>query len=186
MRLPAGVALAAVVACGCRPQPGVDPGAAPRPQPVVVSVDRELPQIPVYEIAPRADSLAFVRVPSADRDPFAGATTRRVTLTTANADARTLVIWLAQQAGLSLVVSEDVTARVSVNFQDVLAVDALRAVMSEAGLSLLTGGARAAWAPVVFYQLPVNVETASAEVIAARFGVSLEMARFIVESRPRP
>lgn len=145
-----------------------------------------MPDIPVYEIAPATDTVLFRPATAGARDPFAGASTRRVTLTTANADARQLILWLAQQAGVSLVVSEDVNARVTVSFQDALAVDALRSVMAEAGLSVLSGDVRAPWAPVVFYQLPVNIEQATPEVIAARFGVSLEMARFIVESRPKP
>ncbi len=148
-----------------------------------------LPDLPVYEIASGGDTLAIVPLAPlhrASRDPFAGASNRRVTLTTQNADLRTLVLWLAQQAEVSLVLSQDVNARVSVAFHDVLAVDALRAVMSEAGLSVLVSGMQAPWLPVVFYQLAVNINTASAEAISARFGVSLEMARFIVESRPRP
>lgn len=181
----AAFSLAALIVAACRPQPGVDPGASPS-TPVTVTLDRPLPTLPVYEIAPRTDSLVLVPLPPGGPDPLAGASDRRVTLSTSGADARTLIIWLAQEAGLSLVVSEDVRARVSVAFRDVPAVDALRAVMAEAGVSVLTGGTRAPWAPVVFYKLPVNIETASAEVIAARFGVSLEMARFIVESRIRP
>lgn len=119
------------------------------------------------------------------RDPLADITSiKRVTLTSDNADARTLLLWLAQQAGASLVVSQDVETRVSVSFRDVLVVDAMRAIMAEAGLSILVGAPTAPWSPVVFYQLPVDVDRASAEAIAARFGVSLELAKFIVESRP--
>jgi hypothetical protein len=56
--------------------------------------------------------------------------------------------------------------------------------MAEVGLSVLVGPMQAPWAPVVFYQLPVNVDVASAEAIAKRFGVSLELAKFLVERRP--
>jgi methylglyoxal synthase len=38
----------------------------------------------------------------------------------------------------------------------------------------------------VFYQIPVNINQASAEAIVARFGVTLEMARWIVENRVKP
>ncbi|MEX2179716.1 MAG: hypothetical protein WD801_13450 [Gemmatimonadaceae bacterium] len=158
-----------------------------RTQPVTVGPP--LPDLPVYEIASGGDTLAIVPLPPlqrASRDPFAGASNRRVTLTTQNADLRTLVLWLAQQAEVSLVLSQDVNARVNVAFHDVRAVDALRALMADAGLSVLVGDAQAPWPPVVFYQLAVNINTASAEAIAARFGVSLEMGKFIVESRPRP
>ena len=182
MRIGPGLVLLAVAASACRGRTGA-------PVPVRDSaavVERRMPDLPVYEISPRTDTLVLIPADPGRRDVLGAGNGRRVTLTTSGADARQLIVWLAQQAGISLVVSEDVNARLSVAFQDVLAVDALRAVMAEAGLSVLTGGPRAPWGPVVFYQLPVNVERATAEVIAARFGVSLDLARFIVESRPAP
>lgn len=146
-----------------------------------------LPTIPVYEIASRTDTVAPRFAPSRTRDPLGHITsTRRVTITTSSQDVRTLLLWLAEQAGASLVISPDVRARVTVSFHDVPVVEAMRAVLAEAGLSVLVGPLEAPWPPVVFFQLPVNIETASAETIAARFGVSLELARFIVESRPKP
>jgi hypothetical protein len=93
---------------------------------------------------------------------------------------------LAREAGINIIVSPDVTTRVSVNFNDVPAAEAIRAIISEAGLSLLTSGLQSPWPPVVFYQLPVNINEISAETIFARFGVSAEMAKWIVENRPRP
>lgn len=144
-----------------------------------------LPSIPVYEIAGGGDAplrLSLVR----SRDPLSAVvSTKRVSLTASNQDVRTLLLWLAEQAGTSLVISPDVNARVTVAFRDVLVVDAMRALMAEAGLSVLVGPLEAPWSPVVFYQLPVNVNLASAEVIAARFGVSLELAKFMVQSRPQ-
>jgi hypothetical protein len=62
----------------------------------------------------------------------------------------------------------------------------MRAVVAEAGLSVMHGSLQSPWPPVVFYQLPVNVNQVSAETIVARFGVSAEMAKWIVESRPKP
>lgn len=173
-----GALVAVVVALSlvsCRP-PWSRAGAPTRP----------LPDIPVYELRP-TDSVRVAIVPAPSRDPLErlGAT-KRVTLTANDADARTLLLWLAQQAGVSLVVAPDVTARVSVSFNDVPAHEAMRAIMAEAGLSLLTSGLQSPWPPVVFYQLPVNVNEISAAAIVARFGVSLEMARWIIESRPKP
>ena len=129
-------------------------------------------------------TVARVAEPSR-RDPLArlGAT-RRVTVTASNADARALLLWLAQEAGVSLVVAPDVTSRVSVHLEDVQAHDAMRAIMAEAGLSVLTAPRRPNWPPVVFHQLPVNVNEVSAEGIIERFGVSAEMAQWIVDSRP--
>lgn len=145
-----------------------------------------LPPLAVYEITPADSSRVQVSpAPTTAPDPIAAlGATRRVTLTANNADARTLLLWLAEEAGVSIVVSPDVTARVSVHFEDVQAHDAMRAIMAEAGLSVLTAPRLPKWPPVVFYQMPVNVNAATPEQIVVRFGVSAEMARWIVESRP--
>lgn len=145
-----------------------------------------LPPLAVYEITP-ADSARVQVLPAAPtaRDPLAAlGATRRVTLTASDADARQLLLWLAEEAGVSIVVSPDVTTRVSVHFEDVQAHDAMRAIIAEAGLSVLTAPRQPNWPPVVFYQMPVNVNAATPEQIVARFGVSNEMARWILESRP--
>ena len=161
--------------------------AACRPsQPLGEPAD-PLPAIPVYEITPARDSATLSVRPARNRDPLGAlGATRRVTLTSSDADARTLLLWLAQEAGVNLVVSPDVRARVSVNFADVPAVDAMRAIMSQAGLSVLSAATGVPWPPVVFYHAPVNVNEASAAAIVARFGVSDEMVRWILDSRTRP
>jgi hypothetical protein len=147
-----------------------------------------LPAISAYEISPAQDSgrVTVSRVPrEPPRDPLArlGAT-RRVTISASNADARALLLWLAQEAGVSLVVAPDVTSRVTIHFENVQAADAMRAIMAEAGLSVLTAPRRPDWPPVVFHELPVNLDEVSAERIIERFGVSAEMAQWIVETRP--
>ena len=145
-----------------------------------------LPEIPVYEIAP-TDSARFAIAPVRWRDPITELrATKRISLTASNADARTLLLWLAEQAGVNLVVAPDVTARVSVAFTDIPAGEAMRAIIAEAGLSLLAGDLRSPWPPVVFFERPINVNEVSAESIVSRFGVSVEMARWLVENRPRP
>jgi hypothetical protein len=127
-----------------------------------------------------------VIVPAPARDSVAAlGATKLVTLATNNADTRTLLLWLAEQAGVSLVVAPDVTARVSVSFNNVPAGEAMRAIMAKAGLSVLVSGLNSPWPPVVFFRLPANVNGASAEEIVALFGVSPEMAKWIVESRER-
>jgi hypothetical protein len=147
---------------------------------------RPLPAIPVYVITP-TDSSGVVIAPAREAVPIAEfSATKPVTLTANNADARTLLLWLAQQAGVSIVVAPDVTARVSVSFNNVPAGEAMRAVIAEAGLSVLASGMQRPWPPVVFFQLPVNVNEVNADAIVARFGVSAEMAKWIVESRPKP
>jgi len=159
-----------------------EPASAPATQ------QQPIGPIPVYEIVPTPDVVGGVSIaPTRASDPFAGLdATKRVTLSANNANARTLLLSLAREAGVSLIVSPDVTARVSVNFNDVPAGEAMRAIISEAGLSILTAGLQSPWPAVVFYQLPVNINQVSAETIVARFGVSAEMAKWIVESRPKP
>ena len=164
-----------ITLASCRTPP--PPADAPAPAP--------LTDIPVYELTrPTADA-PYAITRSTTRDPLTelGAT-KRVTLTANGADVRTLLLWLAQESGVSLIVSPDVSARVSVSFTDIPAAEAMRAVMAEAGLSVLASRMQPAWPPVVFHQLPVNINTASAEVIASRFGVSRELANWIVTSRP--
>ena len=147
---------------------------------------RPLPEIPVYVISP-SDSAGLVLAPEKSRDPIRDLrATKLVSLTANNAEARTLLLWLALQSGVSIVVAPDVTARVSVSFTDVPAADAMRAIIAEAGLSVLSPGLMSPWPPVVFFERPVNLNEVNAESIVARFGVSLEMAKWIVESRPRP
>lgn len=164
----------ALLALACRPLPET-------------AMAEPLPTIPVYAITPSPDSSGLVIARSPIRDPLSGlGATRRVTLTAHNADVRTLLLWLAQEAGVSLVVAPDVAVRVSVNFNDVPAGEAMRAVLAEAGLSVLLPGTSSAWPPVVFRQMPVNINEVDVDGIVARFGVSREMAEWIVENRSRP
>jgi hypothetical protein len=147
---------------------------------------RALPNIPVYEITP-SDTAGISIVPAPARDSaVALSAAKLVSLTASNADARTLLLWLAEQAGVDLVVAPDVTARVSVSFNNVPAGEAMRAIMAEAGLSVLMSGLNSPWPPVVFFRLPANINEASADEIVALFGVSPEMASWIVESRTKP
>lgn len=111
---------------------------------------------------------------------------KKITLTAVDADARSLLLAIAREAGLSLVVSNDVRARVSVEFKDASPGDAMRAIISEAGLTVAGPPAERTLPTVVYYQLPVNVNEAPAEAIAARFGVSAELAKWLVESRSAP
>lgn len=156
-----------------------------QPQPAAAE---PMPPIPVYEIAPRVEGETGISLSRAQsRDPIGDlGETKRVSLTAKDADARMLLLWLAQESGVSLVIAPDVTARVSVSFDNVPAAEAIRAIIAKAGLSLLAPGMQSPWPPVVFYHMPVNIKQASAETIVARFGVSLEMAKWIVDSRPKP
>lgn len=108
---------------------------------------------------------------------------RLITLSAVDADARLLLLAIAQQAGVELVVSPDVQARVSVEFRNVPAGDAIAAVATRAGLHLMDPPESTTWPLVVFYQLPVDINASTPDVIAARFGVSLEMATWISANR---
>lgn len=107
----------------------------------------------------------------------------RITMTATNADVRELLPALAAAAGVSLVMTSDVRGRVSVNLRDVPAIDALRAVIEEAGLTTGTSELIQPYPPVVFYNLPVNINSASAATIKARYNVSDSVANWIVRGR---
>ena len=134
----------------------------------------ELPPLPVEEVS-------IVTTP-----PPAGAPTfaqPMVTLSASRADVRVLIPALAQIAGVSVVMDSTVRGTVAVRFENVPAIDALRSVIDAAGLAI-ESGVEKSWAESVFYQPPVNVNTASAGAISARFGVSGKLADWIIKSRP--
>lgn len=151
----------AVAACG--------PTIRPLPR-----VNDELPPLPVEEVS-------IVTVPPPAGEP-AGAQPR-VTLNASRADARVLIDALAQIAGVSVVMDSTVRGTVAVRFENLPAIEALHAVIDAAGLAI-EQGVEKPWPESVFYQPPVNVNTASSGVISARFGVSGKLADWIVKSRP--
>ena len=61
--------------------------------------------------------------------------------------------------------------------------DAIAAIMEAAGLSVDASPRGSMLPAVVFYHLPLDVNKASADAIVARFGVSKELAEFIVAAR---
>ena len=157
--------LLGVAALGCA-QPRQQP-PAPAPKPVVIA---ELPPIPVEALATDTTKLP-VRVGE------------RITLTSTNADLRDLLPLLASAAGVNLVMGPEVRGRVSVRFQNVLAIDALKAVIQQAGLVVGEPGPEAPWGRPAFYDLPVNINLASAATIRARFDLTPQLAQWIVASR---
>lgn len=141
-----------------------------------------LPELgsPVPVPAPVAPAL-----PGQSADPLAGRPPGNpITLSARNVDVRVLLLAIAEQAGISLVVDPAISGRTTVSFTAVPALDALRAVLSAAGLGLASGPPVPPVGPTVFFALPVDLELASAELIQQRFGVSAEMARWIVANRP--
>lgn len=114
----------------------------------------------------------------------------RVTIDThgRDIDVRDALQFLADRGGLSLVYSPDINRRIRLKLTAVPVSQALHAVLSLAGLTLETVGGPERPAPttsVVFYQLPVNVDSLSVDAIMKRFGVSRDVADMIVDARPR-
>lgn len=137
-------------------------------------VGDELPPLPVEEVS-------IVVAPPRAGEPHSAQP--RVTLNASRADVRILIPALAEIAGVSVVMDSSVRGTVAVRFENEPALSALRAVVDAAGLAIETGVDKP-WAESVFYQPPVNVNTAPAGVISARFGVSGKLAEWIVKSRP--
>ena len=157
----------------------------PRPAVTVVHAPEPLPTLRIEEVvgtglAPEPGGP--LGRPVGDESVGAGGPGPRVNLTATGADLRALLAALADAAGVSLVVAPEVQGRVTVHFEDVPADEALRTLIREAGL-MVASPLAAPWGPVVFYVAPVNVNEADAETIRARFGVSEELARFIVRAR---
>lgn len=166
----ATLATAAILFFGCAPAP--PPTAAPAP----------LPPLPVQQVV--VDPIPLREAPS--DDPLAGLPPGEpVSLTAADVDVRALLTALAEAADLSLVMGPDVQGRLSVNLVDVPATEALKAILAEAGLMVAPPPLTSPWERPVFYTFPVDIETADVELIRQRFGVSREMAEWIVESRIR-
>jgi len=134
--------------------------------PVIGALPEDLPRLPAGPLGAPAAS-----VPGS---------TRLITVTAVDADARSLLIAIAREAGINLAVSSDVRRRVSVSLTNAPADEAIAAIIAQAGLSI----SRPSTAPaVVFYQLAVNVNQAPAETIAIRFGISSDLAKWLVENR---
>lgn len=196
LRIP--LLLVAVAVTGCVPRPCANPTPCPAPAPPATPVIAPAP--PPAPVAPPAilppliveqppDSLPLVlRGGRYDiEDPLARLPLGEpVTLSATSVDVPALLVALGESLGISLVVDPEVEGRITVNFQDVPAREALRVVLAQAGLFVAAGPPPVPWAPVVFYALPTDIETASVETIQARFNVSRAMAEFIVRSRVRP
>jgi hypothetical protein len=104
----------------------------------------------------------------------------------AEIDVRQALAFLADKGKLSLVFSPEINKKVRLQLHDVPVSQALAAVLASAGLTLENMNAPTTTAPtssVVFYQLPVNVDSLSVEAIMKRFGVGRTAAELIVQSR---
>ncbi|MDB4876525.1 MAG: hypothetical protein JWM41_2971 [Gemmatimonadetes bacterium] len=104
----------------------------------------------------------------------------------AEVDVRPILDFLANKAGVTLVYSPEINKKVRLHLIDVPVSQAIQTVLSLANLTLEsptpnmrppTNNA------VVFYSLPVNVDSLSVEAIMKAFGVGRGTAELIVRSR---
>lgn len=127
-----------------------------------------------------------VSVPAPVRTDTAHAPPEQMMTLTGDWDVRLALEEIAKTAGYSLIVSPAVPARkVRLSIVNAPASQALAAVLETAQLTLEpTRGPTPPWNPsVVFYQVPVNVDSLSANAIMKRFGVSRDIANLIVAGR---
>lgn len=146
--------------------------AGPRLPAAGQPIERGLPPL-------RVEAIAEPQLP-----PSAPASGARVTLRAVDADLRPLLVALAQMSGVNLILSPGVRGRVSLTLDDVPAEEAWNALLEAVGLSAPTA-LRAPWGPTVFFHPPVTLDTLDAETISRRFGVSRQLAAWIVEERRR-
>lgn len=169
------IPLAGAIACGPPPRAIVvrtlPPAQAPVNPPAIV-----LSELPVDQVIIPTRPVSPLVVPSATL-------ANKVSLTATNANVREVLPALAAAAGISLVMTPDVKGRISLYLRDVSPLDALRAVIDEAGLVVGENVIPLPYGPAVFFQLPVNVNTASALVLKARFGLSDSTANWLVRAR---
>jgi hypothetical protein len=123
--------------------------------------------------------------PSAGTIPIAEPNEPVVDLEMADAPVRLILQRLAEIGGLQLIMSPNLDKTLSVQYVHVPVSVALNDVLKRAGLRL--GAGPAANLPfdtvTVFYQLPANVDSMSADAIVRRYGVSKAVAELIVKSR---
>jgi hypothetical protein len=185
-----GVLAGASLPLGRSSEPPQAPVPQPRPSAVVTRPSEPLPAsaLPSIVVEDIVDP-DVARVPLARARPRdaldAVGSNRLVSVNAADADVRSLLLWIARQGGVSIVVDPVVSGRVWVTLTDVPVAEALRAVTEAANLVVSSTSVTAIQPAVVFYQLPVNIDSASAGTIARRFNVSDELAKWVVENQPR-
>ena len=103
-------------------------------------------------------------------------------------DIRVALSTIADAGGFSIVMPPNLKRRVQVHLVDVPVSQALEEVLRAADLTISGGTPPTTnWnSSIVFYQLPVNVDSLSVEAIMRRFSVSRPIAEMIVQERKRP
>jgi hypothetical protein len=140
--------------------------------------------VPALRAEPLAEPL--VATPAPERTDTMHAAPEQMMTLTGEWDVRLALEEIAKTAGYSLIVSPAVPSRkVRLSIVNAPASQALAAVLETAQLTLEpTRGPTPPWNPsVVFYQVPVNVDSLSADAVMKRFGVSRDIANLIVSGR---
>jgi hypothetical protein len=108
-----------------------------------------------------------------------------IDLEMSGAPVRLVLQRLADLGGLRLIIPPDLDKTISVQYVRIPVSVALTDVLSRSGLRLGAGPApRLPFDTVtVFYPLPANVDSMSADAIVRRFGISRATAELIVKSR---
>jgi hypothetical protein len=145
----------------------------------------------VASAPPQLSPPGDLTVPLSQAPRPAAATEERITIDThgADIDVRQALSFIASRSGFSLVYSPEINKKVRLQLVDVPVSDALQAVLSVAGLTLESTTPKArvpGSSSVVFYELPVNVDSLSADAIMKRFGVGRAIAELLVQARSKP
>ena len=141
-------------------------------------------RVPVVPAAPLAEP--SIATPAPSHVDTAPAVPEQMMTLTGDWDVRLALEQIAKTAGYSLIVSPSVPPKkVRLSIVNAPASQALAAVLEAAQLTLeQTRGPQPPSNPsVVFYQVPVNVDSLSADAIMKRFGVSRDIANLIIAGR---
>lgn len=164
--------VAAAIGCHRAPPPPVvgPPPALPQQFSTTV-VTEQLSPGTTYQLLTRNTPEEHVQVETYGRD----------------VDVRDILTFLGQRAGLRFVFAPEINRKIRVSMNDVPVSLAIQTVLSLANLTLegSTPGQRPLATSVVFYELPVNVDSLSADAIMKRFGVGRTVAEMLVEARAR-
>ena len=143
-------------------------------QPESASAPVRMPRLPSEQIISRPPTL-----PAAlDSTPVASEPLISIDTGDHDMDVKQALEFIAQRGGFSLTMSPNLKTRVRLHLVDAPASEALVAVLAQANLTLTpTTAVQVSWNPsIVFYQLPVNIDSLSADAIVKRFNISREMA----------
>jgi hypothetical protein len=142
-----------------------------------------LPELLTAQLAPPAPAASTIAAIDTAREPHVDIDTH-----SRDEDVRPLLEFVARAGGYRLIYPANLSRKVRVELNDVPASVALATLLELADLTLeptTPTELRPLNRPVVFYELPVNVDSLSADAIVARFGVSRAVADMIVAARRR-